>query len=145
MKRHILTFGLLIPSLGFAQQYSIDWFKIAGGGDTSTNVRFAVSGTIGQHDATTQTLIGGSFSVTGGFWSLFAMQTPGSPLLTIMPGGANGVISWPSPSTGFVLEENSTLDTLGWTSVTNSISDNGATRSVTVSVFPGNRFYRLKK
>ena len=36
MKKVILLFGVLIPSFGFAQQYSIDWYKIAGGGGTST-------------------------------------------------------------------------------------------------------------
>ena len=34
-----------------AQSYSIDWFKIAGGGGTSTGGVYSVSGTIGQHDA----------------------------------------------------------------------------------------------
>jgi hypothetical protein len=36
MKILFLLFGLLIPSLGFAQNYTIDWYKIAGGGGTST-------------------------------------------------------------------------------------------------------------
>ena len=40
-------FALAAP----AQQYSIDWYKIAGGGGTSTGGTYAVSGTIGQHDA----------------------------------------------------------------------------------------------
>jgi hypothetical protein len=35
----------------FAQTYSIDWYKIAGGGDTSTGGTYTVSSTIGQHDA----------------------------------------------------------------------------------------------
>ncbi|HXR05029.1 MAG TPA: hypothetical protein VN836_10025, partial [Verrucomicrobiae bacterium] len=34
-----------------AQQYSIDWHKVAGGGGTSSGGTFAVSGTIGQPDA----------------------------------------------------------------------------------------------
>ena len=34
-----------------AQPYSIDWFKIAGGGGTSTGGNYSLSGTIGQHDA----------------------------------------------------------------------------------------------
>ena len=31
-----------------AQSYSIDWYKIAGGGGTSTGGTYQVSGTIGQ-------------------------------------------------------------------------------------------------
>jgi hypothetical protein len=36
MKKLFLLFGLLLPATGFAQQYSIDWYKIAGGGGTSS-------------------------------------------------------------------------------------------------------------
>ena len=34
-----------------AQSYAIDWHTIDGGGGTSTGGVYAVSGTIGQHDA----------------------------------------------------------------------------------------------
>ena len=34
-----------------AQSYSINWYKVAGGGGTSTGGTYSVSGTIGQHDA----------------------------------------------------------------------------------------------
>jgi len=46
----MLLLLVLVPSL-HAQTYSIDWYKIAGGGGTSTGGVYAVSGTIGQHDA----------------------------------------------------------------------------------------------
>jgi hypothetical protein len=46
---------------------------------------------------------GGNFSLTGGFWSLFAVQTPGAPLLTIRLTTTNtAIVSWPSPSTGWL-------------------------------------------
>jgi len=62
-----------------AAQYSIDWFKVAGGGGTSTNTQFTLNGTIGQHDAGTP-ITNGQFSVTGGFWVLpTAVQTVGAP------------------------------------------------------------------
>ena len=41
----ILSASVLTAS---AQTYSIDWFKIAGGGGTSTGGVYSVSGTIGQ-------------------------------------------------------------------------------------------------
>ena len=34
-----------------AQSYSIDWYKIAVGGGTSTSILYSVSGTLGQPDA----------------------------------------------------------------------------------------------
>ena len=51
MKKLFLLCGLLVVSLAWAQQYSVDWYKVAGGGGTSTNGQYSVSGTIGQPDA----------------------------------------------------------------------------------------------
>ena len=60
--------GILLSTVTLhAQNYSIDWFKIAGGGGTSTGGLYQVSGTIGQHDAG-PVMTNGQFSVTGGFW-----------------------------------------------------------------------------
>ncbi len=43
--------SLLIPTISYAQSYTIDWYKVSGGGGTSTGGTYQVSGTIGQHDA----------------------------------------------------------------------------------------------
>src|SRR6516164_4620415 len=66
--------GLLLSIAGLqstvsAQNYSIDWYKIAGGGGTSTGGTYQVSGTIGQPDAS-GAMTGGNYSITGGFWAL---------------------------------------------------------------------------
>jgi hypothetical protein len=82
VKSFLICTLLLTASLASGQTYSIDWYKIAGGGGTSSNGQYSVSGTIGQHDAG-GLMIGGGYSATGGFWSLYAVQTPGAPLLTI--------------------------------------------------------------
>ena len=83
MKKLLLLFGLLVPAITLAQQYTIDWYKIAGGGGTSTGGTYQVSGTIGQPDAS-GTTSGGNYTLTGGFWSLIAVvQTAGAPTLTI--------------------------------------------------------------
>ena len=68
MKKSILFFWVLIPALGFAQPFSVNWFKVAGGGGTSTGDVFTVTGTFGQHDAGGP-MAGGGFSVMSGFWS----------------------------------------------------------------------------
>lgn len=59
---------LAAASCASAQDYSINWFTIDGGGGTSTRGYFSLSGTIGQHDAGGP-MIGGDFSLTGGFWA----------------------------------------------------------------------------
>src|SRR5438477_13062834 len=88
-----------------AQTYSIDWYKIAGGGGTSTNGQYAVSGTIGQPDAG-NTMAGGNYSLTGGFWSLISVvQTPGAPTLYINQAGSAVTISWQDVS-GWSLQQN---------------------------------------
>ena len=66
MKTFLLAFALIAPASGFSQAYSIDWYKIAGGGGTSTNGQYAVTGTIGQPDAG-GAMTGGNYSLTGGF------------------------------------------------------------------------------
>jgi len=77
-------------------QPNIDWYKISGGGGTSTGGTYQVSGTIGQPDAS-GAMTGGNYSLTGGFWSLYAVQTAGAPLLTITYIGNQAIVSW-SPS-----------------------------------------------
>jgi len=143
MKKIILIFSLLIPAIGFAQQYSIDWYKIAGGGGTSTGATYQVTGTIGQPDAG-GAMSGGNYSLTGGFWSLISVvQTVGAPALTITHSGNSVKISWPSSSTGFVLQQSSNLATSNWTTSGYAISDNGTNKSITITSPTGNLFFRL--
>ena len=138
----VLTVFAALPALG--QQYSIDWYKIAGGGGTSSNGQYMVSGTIGQHEAGTP-MTGGGYSLTGGYWALSAVQTPGAPLLTILVTPTNTVvISWPSPSTGFGLQQNVSLNTTNWVTPAESVTDNGVTKFILVNPPVGNRFYRLQ-
>jgi hypothetical protein len=126
------------------QQYSIDWYKIAGGGGTSSNGQYMVSGTIGQHD-TGAPMTGGGFSLTGGYWALTAVQTSGTPLLTILATPTNTVVvSWQSPSTGFGLQQNAGLNTTNWVTPSETVNDNGVTRFIIVTPPASNRFYRLQ-
>ena len=111
----LLGFILLHSTLclrASGQTYSVDWYKIAGGG-TSTSGTFTVSGTIGQHDAGAP-MAGGKFSVTGGFWSLInVVQMTGMPKLIIQPIGPNSVkILWPATSS-YTLQQNANVAALG--------------------------------
>ena len=132
-------------STAHAQPYSIDWYKIAGGGGTSTGGTYSVSGTIGQHDAS-GAMSGGNYSVTGGFWALInVVQTPGAPTLTVTQSGNNVMVSWPSPSTGFVLQQNGNLATANWITSGFTVSSNSTTMSITIPSPAGNLFFRLKQ
>ncbi len=145
MKKLLLIAGLLAPTLCFSQQFSIPWFKISGGGGTSANGPFTLTGTIGQPDAGA-TMSGGNFAVTGGFWSILGtVQTAGAPALSVTFAGAGtAVISWPATSTGFTLEENSALGTQNWT-IVSGVTVVGGQNQITISTQPGNNFFRLVK
>src|ERR1022692_1468674 len=118
MKKLILFLYLMIPTISFAQSYSIDWYKIAGGGGTSTGTNggsiYSVSGTIGQQDAS-GAMTGGNYSLTGGFWSLISVvQTAGLPALTITHAGNSVIVSWPNTG-GYTLQQNGNLAVVaGW-------------------------------
>ena len=142
-----LVFTISLCALIFsthAQSYSIDWFKIAGGGGTSSNGTYVVSGTIGQADA--GQMAGGNYSLTGGFWSLISLvQTPGAPILNITYSGANAIVSWQLPAPNFLLENNAVANTNGWATVSQSAYvTNGNTVSVTVTPpLNSQRYFRL--
>ena len=129
-----------------AQDYSLDWSTVDGGGGTSTGGVYSVSGTIGQPDA--GAMSGGNFTLDGGFWSLIAaVQTPGAPLLSILRTTTNTVaVFWPSPSTGWDLQQNTnSVSSLNWSNVTSGIQDDGTTKTLLVNPPAGTRFYRLNK
>ena len=135
---------LSLPACLLAQQYAIDWFTLDGGGGTSTGGSYTLSGTIGQADAGVMT--GGSYSLIGGFWGVaVAIQEVGAPLLTVTRSGNSVTISWPSPSTGFNLQDTGSLGSPSWATSTLQVTDNGTIKSVTIPAPLGNRFYRLFK
>ena len=126
-----------------AQQYSIDWHKIAGGGGTSTNGQYSLSGTIGQPDAG-GTMSGGNFSLTGGFWSLVSLvQTAGAPTLHISQSGGGVKVYWQDAS-GWALQQNGNLAlTNGWSASSGVTTSNG-TNSLDITSPAGNLFFRLR-
>ena len=123
-----------------AQNYSIEWFKIAGGGGINTNAQFALSGTIGQPDAS-GVMTGGNFALTGGFWALYAVQTPGAPLLTLSYAGNQAIVSWPVSVTGWTLQTNNNLASGAWSNYLGNIVNNRMTNAPSY----GNLFFRLKE
>ena len=145
MKKLILILGLLVPAIGFAQQYTIDWHKISGGGGTSTGSVYSVSGTIGQSDAS-GAMSGGNYSLTGGFWSLISVvQTAGLPTLSVTHSGNTVTVSWPATGS-YTLQQNGNLAASGgWTTSGYSISTANGTNSITLTSATGALIFRLKQ
>jgi hypothetical protein len=149
MKLKLATLALMLsifglpPATSSAQSYSIDWYKIAGGGGTSTGGTYAVSGTIGQPDAS-GAMSGGNYSVTGGFWSLIqVVQTPGAPTLYISHAGNVVTLYW-QDVTGWNLHQSGNLTTpiASW-SASGSPTLTGGTNYLSLTNVTGNQFFKL--
>jgi len=145
MKTLVILFSLLLPTAGLAQQYTIDWFKVAGGGGGSTGGVYAVTGTIGQHDAS-GAMTGGNYSLIGGFWSLISVvQTAGLPDLRITQSGNSVIVSW-ADTASCTLQQNANLALAsGWTTCGNTINCSNGTNSITITPPTGSLFFRLAK
>jgi hypothetical protein len=91
---------------------------------------------------------GGTFGLHGGFWGILAaVQTPEAPLLSIVRTTTNTVaVTWASPSTGWILQQNTNnVSSVNWSNVTTGVVDNGTSKTLVVNPAAGNRFYRLQK
>ena len=130
-------------STASAQSYSIDWYKISGGGGTSAGGTYSLTGTIGQHDAS-GAMTGGNYSLTGGFWALISVvQTPGAPALYVSHSGNTVTVYWLNVS-GWSLQQNNNLTTpTGW-SVNSGWTTSNGTNYLNLSNPAGNQFFRLQ-
>jgi hypothetical protein len=110
---------------------------------------YSVSGSVGEPDA--GALSGGSYQLTGGFWSVIdAIQTEGAPLLRVTRDETGVVVSWPFPSTGFALHETTAMrspsSAILWTDVTSPAAEHvGSNWTVTLTLPVGNHYFRLHK
>jgi hypothetical protein len=78
----------------------------------------------------------------GGIWTAQArIQT--MPSLTTTHTGSSVIVSWPYPSSGFVLQQNTSLSTTNWTASGFTITTNGSINSITINAPTGNLFFRL--
>ncbi len=125
----------------FAQSYSLDWFTLDGGGGTSTGGVFAMSGSIGQPEA--GAMSGGAFSLTGGFWSLNVIQTPGAPVLhlTNLLNGTARLI-WLPDMPGYIVQQVTALTPVP---VVWSNAPVNYTNGAVIPVAPGTRYLQLFK
>jgi hypothetical protein len=135
----------LVVSASQAQNFSVNWSTLDGGGGTSTGGVYTVSGTIGQPDA--GGMSGGTYTLEGGFWGLVAaVQTPGAPYLWVMRTTTNTVcVWWTVSNASWQLQATTNLVVGGsaWSGC--SYVTNGANCVYIESSPLGNRFYRLQR
>jgi hypothetical protein len=129
-------------------QTTIDWFTLDAAGGASSSVNYVINSTAGQNEVGSVLLNSANYRIIPGFWALedLGPQT-GVPVLTITLSGANVILSWPSPSTGFVLQQADTFSILpvAWANTPAAVSDNGFTKSVTIPHNQAHTFYRLRR
>lgn len=125
-----------------AQNYAINWYTIDSGGGESSGGQYTVQATIGQLDA--GTMSGSGYFLAGGFWHTFETEIEPPPVLRITRVGANTVIAWPNPSTGFELQESPMLPGM-WSNVSQGPMVVGDEKQVMVPATMSGRFYRLQK
>jgi hypothetical protein len=90
---------------------------------------------------------GGDFETAGGKFSYYlARAILTAPTLSISLTATNtAIVSWPSPSTDFTLQQNSNLSTTNWVPPSETVNDNGTVKSIIVNPPLPNRVYRLFK
>jgi hypothetical protein len=130
-----------------AEQYAIEWYKIAGGGGMqSTGGVYSLSGTIGQADAGRVASTNDYYRLEGGFWGI-AVQQAGFPSLLISQQDTNAVLSWVTPETGFIVQFTTNLTPATvWIDLGPATSTNGTTNAVAVPFDDAVRaFFRLRR
>jgi hypothetical protein len=70
----------------------------------------------------------------------YAISSP----LAITQSGSGAIVSWPTNSVGFTLQESFASSGAPWTDITNGVSAVGEAYQFTISPATGSRFYRLK-
>ncbi len=142
----LFALSLLFPLAIRAQNYSIEWDIIAGGGGMATGGAYSVNSTAGEHVAG-GSLAGGPYSLASGFWALYEVTTTtqGTPALTIFLTETNGLLlAWPVSPGNWTLQQNSDLSLGAWTSVTSAVNIVSGQNQVIIPVRTGNWFYRLQ-
>ena len=160
-----LQLNLAVPSHVASEQLTLPGSVLTACDNTVTNISYQLDGGVpvtictgcgsnpnfklnlvlraGAHNltVTARDNQGGVSSISG---AIQAGAPP--PMLTISRTGINTVtLSWPSPSTGFSLQQASELALGNWVPVLNPPNDNGVTKSITVNTAGARGFYRLAK
>jgi hypothetical protein len=144
----ITALAALAVSGSARAQGAIDWFTLDAGGGAQSSANYVINFTAGQTDVGSLETTSANYQILPGFWALEEMgPATGLPELSIALSGPNVILSWPSPSTGFVLQFKDSFSPLSpaWADSPALVSDNGFIKSVTVPHNLVSRFYRLRR
>ncbi len=148
MKNFSAFLLILASALAAQAQPVINWFTLDAGGGAQASASYALNATIGQGDVAGATPVSASYRIIPGFWALENLGPATSlPQLSVTLSGANVLLSWVAPATGFVLEHTDSLDATpaSWSGTPGVINDNGFVKTLTVPHHLAKRFYRLRK
>jgi hypothetical protein len=143
-----LILAALALAMNAPAQPAIDWFTLDAGGGAHSSASYVINFTAGQTDVGAAAISSANYRIIPGFWALEDMgPATGLPELSITLSGANVILSWPSPSTGFVLQHTDSLNVLpaSWFDTPGLVSDNGFIKSLTLPHNLSKRFYRLRR
>ena len=147
--KNLSSFLLILASaLAAPAQPVINWFTLDAGGGAQASASYALNATIGQGEVGGATPVSASYRIIPGFWALEDMgPATGRPELSIALSGPRVFLSWPSPSTGFVLQHTDSLDVLpaAWSDTPGVVSDDGFIKTLTLPHNLSKRFYRLRR
>lgn len=131
---------LLLLAVAATAQYTIDWSTMDAGGSSGSAGTYAMSGTLGQLDATTGAA--GSIAFRGGYWAL--VDEP-LPLLRIFLFEDDIIVAWPDPSLGFTLLATPDLLVPDWQKVDIEPEIVGDEKQVIWGPPNGRHFFRLHR
>ena len=146
----LLGFGLLVNN-AFGPTYSVTINAFSGanalGGFsvTNTNSSPVFAGVIDSTPVITSVVINSIHTVNNSSnYSYFGnLSLVGPPLLKVSAAATNITVFWPSPSTGFRLQQNTNLSTTNWSNFTGTTNDDGTNKSALIHPAPGEVFFRL--
>jgi len=148
LMKQIIAMALLAATLPVFGAANINWFTLDAAGEAQFSANYLVNFTAGQNDVAGATLTSARYKLMPGFWALEDLgPATGRPELLIVLSGGDVILSWPSPSPGYVLEQTDSFDVLpaSWSNTPGAVSDNGILKSITISHSVAKRFYRLRK
>jgi hypothetical protein len=122
-----------------AQEFSVPWFSIDGGGGFSGGGEYGLFGTVGQPDAAAPST-GGGYTLTAGFVPGLGFQNE-APLLNIeaiSPGQVK--LAWEAMGVDYVLQQADTLDPGAWVDI-----PAGGISPVVLTALESGKFYRLRR
>jgi len=106
----------------------------------------AWSGIASSADGGTLVAVAGSTTNSNAGGGVYTLQSVPAPVMNLTTTGTNVVLSWVLPSTNFVLQQNPSLSTTNWLTLTNipALDFTNLQNQVILPMTNGNDFYRLK-